>query len=401
MPTLRIPCTLMRGGTSRGLVFRREHLPADRAEWDLIFLAALGSPDPRQLDGVGAGDSHTSKVAIVNPCEDAEADLEFLFGEVSITEARVDYAANSGNIIAALGVYAVDEGWVPTAAPEAQVRVRNLNNGKIIELRVPVEAGQAAVEGDFTIDGVPGPGPRIEMVFPHPAGTTTGKLLPVDAPRSTLEVPGLGALEVTLLDAGNPVVCAWGKDFGLTPAVMPDAINADADLLARIQALRGVASVAMGLVRRPEDAWGYSGMIPFPVLLFPPSDYSRFRDAGPPLLAAEMDFCARVISLNLAHKSINVTVSVALTAAALVPGTLVHQITAGRAGAGSPLRIGHPSGVVQTRGTLGANPAGAGAPEIAAVSLGRTARRIMDGEVLIQPHKLRWLKEVLRKEQGI
>src|SRR5689334_18239215 len=153
----------MRGGTSRGLVFRREHLPADRALWDPIFLSAIGSPDVRQLDGVGAGDSHTSKVAVVNPAQEAGADLDYWFGEVAITEPRVDYAGNSGNIISALGLYAVEEGIVPAVAPETLVRVRNLNTQKIIELSVPVRDGAAEEDGDFAIDGVPGTGPRIDM----------------------------------------------------------------------------------------------------------------------------------------------------------------------------------------------------------------------------------------------
>lgn len=401
MTTLRVPCTLMRGGTSRGLVFRREHLPVDSAEWDVIFLAALGSPDPRQLDGVGAGDSHTSKVAIVNPCtDDAEADMEFLFGEVAITEARVDYSANSGNIIAALGLYAVDEGWVPPTEPETRVRVRCLNNGKIIELQVPVSDGRAADDGDFTIDGVPGPGPRIDMVFPHPQGAVTGKLLPTGQPLTRLDVPGMGALEVSLVDSGNPIVCVKGGDFGLTPETMPGQLNADKETRAKIQALRSVASAAMGLVDDPGKAWEYSPMIPFPVLLFPPSSYHRFNHDGPPLEAGEMDLCARVISLDLAHKSINVTVTVALTSAAMIPGTLAHRLSEGRAAElanGGEFRIGHPSGVVEARGVYGEGTDAGGAPRIASVGLGRTARRIMDGEVLIQPHKLRWLKQQMER----
>lgn len=399
MTTLRIPCTLMRGGTSRGLVFRREHLPARRAEWDAIFLAALGSPDPRQLDGVGAGDSHTSKVAIVNPCpDDGEADMEFLFGEVAITEARVDYAANSGNIIAALGLYAVDEGWVEPVEPETRVRVRSLNNGKIVELLVPVADGRAAEDGDFTIDGVPGPGPRIEMVFPNPEGTTTGKLLPTGQPITRLDVPGIGELEVSLVDSGNPIVCVKGEDFDLTAETMPNHLNAEWNTRAKIQAMRSAASVAMGLVEHPGEAWEYSPMIPYPVLLFPPSSYSRFNHDGPPLEPDEMDICARVISLDMAHKAINVTVTVALTSAAMIPGTLAHRLSGGRAvevSGGGEFRIGHPSGVVRARGRYGEGTDAEGAPRIASVGLGRTARRIMDGEVLIQPHKLRWLKQVM------
>jgi 2-methylaconitate cis-trans-isomerase PrpF len=391
--TLRIPCTFMRGGTSRGLVFRREALPADESLWDLVFLAAIGSPDVRQLDGMGAGDSHTSKVAVVNAATDAGADLDYLFGEVAITEPRVDYAGNSGNIIAALGLYAVEEGIVPARHPETPVTVRNLNTGKLIELLLPTPGGHLAEDGDFAIDGVPGFGPRIDMRFPRPEGAVTGRLLPAGTTRTALAVPGLGTLDVTLLDAANPVVLLHGEAVGVSPEMPLARLNSDAALLERLQAVRAAASVAMGLVTRPEAAWGYSNMVPFPVLLFPPADYARFDDPAARVRAADTDLCARVISLGRVHKSINVTVSVALTAAALTPGTLAHALSDGRAAAGD-LRIGHPSGVVHTRGEAQAAPGGGPEPTIAWVRMGRTARRILDGTVLIQPYKLRWLRQL-------
>ncbi|HKJ00436.1 MAG TPA: PrpF domain-containing protein [bacterium] len=391
--TLRIPCTFMRGGTSRGLVFRREDLPADEAGWDLLFLAAIGSPDVRQLDGVGAGDSHTSKIAVVNPSEEAGADLDYHFGEVAITEPRVDYAGNSGNIIAALGLYAVEEGIVPAQAPETLVRVRNLNTNKLTELFVPVVDGRPAEDGDFSIDGVPGFGPRIDMRFPRPEGSLTGRLLPTGEPRTRLEVPGVGPLEVTLLDAANPVVLVPGEALGVRPDMPLQRLNGDAALLERLQAVRAAASVAMGLVERAEDAWSYSNMVPFLVLLFPPSSYPRFDDPEVRVEAAATDLCARVISLGRVHKSINVTVSVAVTAAALTPGTLAHELSGGRAESGD-LRIGHPSGMVHTRGQAEPPAAGSNEPTIAWVRMGRTARRILDGTVLIQPYKLRWLRQL-------
>ena len=387
--TLRIPAVLMRGGTSRGLVFREEDLPPDPELRDLVFLAALGSPDVRQLDGVGAGDSHCSKVAVVRPSGRADADVDFLFGEVAIGEPRVDYAGNSGNIIAALGPYALDAGWVAPREPETLVRIHNLNTGKRIELMVPVADGRAAEDGDFRIDGVPGVGPRVEMRFPQPGGAVTGRLLTADGPVSTLDVAGLGAVQASLVDAANPVVFVDGAALGVDPAAPPPALNADSALLERLQAIRSAASVRFGLVERAEDAWAHSPMIPFLVMLFPPAAYPSFSDADRTLAPGDMDLCARVLSLNLVHKSINVTVSVATTAAALVPGSLVHTVSGGAARSGS-LRIGHPSGVVHTRGEA----SGDGEPTIDWVGLGRTARRIMQGEVLVQPSKLRWLSEL-------
>jgi 2-methylaconitate cis-trans-isomerase PrpF len=386
--TLRIPAVLMRGGTSRGLVFKREDLPADGELRDLIFLAALGSPDLRQLDGVGAGDSHCSKVAIVNPSERPDADVDFLFGEVAIREARVDYAGNSGNIISALGPFAIDEGWVTPQPPETLVRINNLNTGKPIELLVPVgDDGRVAEDGDFGIDGVPGFGPRIDMCFPDPGGALTGRLLTDDGPVSELAVAGLGNVPASLVDAANPVVFVEGAALGVDPVTPPPALNQDVALLQRLQAVRAAASARFGLVETAEQAWDYSAMIPFLVLLFPPSSYTSFSDPERRLAPDDMDLCARVLSLNLVHKSINVTVSVATTAAALLEGTLVHRASGGAAAAGT-LRIGHPSGVVHTAGRASA---ASGEPSIDWVRLGRTARRIMQGEVLVQPARLRWL----------
>lgn len=388
--TLRIPAVLMRGGTSRALVFKRDELPEDPELRDMIFLAALGSPDRRQLDGVGAGDSHCSKVAIVNRSSTPGADVDFLFGEVAIGEPRVDYAGNSGNIIAALGAFALDEGWVQAREPETLVRINNLNTGKPIELLVPVRGGRAEEDGEFQIDGVPGFGPRVDMRFPDPGGAVTGRLLSEDGPRSRLPVPGLGDVCASLIDAANPVVFVDGAALGVDPTASPPALNADGALLERLQAIRAAASVRFGLVERAEDAWGYSPMVPFLVMLFAPCAYRSFSDPERTLSASDMDVCARVLSLNLVHKSINVTVSVATNAAALVPATLVHTMSNGAAASGT-LRIGHPSGVVHTRGE--AREAD-GQWQVDYVRLGRTARRIMQGEILVQPSKLRWLAQL-------
>jgi len=396
--TLRIPCSLMRGGTSRGLVFRREDLPDDPELRDAIFLAAIGSPDVRQIDGVGAGDSHTSKVAVVHPASDGQADLDYLFGEVGITEARVDYAGNSGNIISALGLYAVEEGIVAAKAPETLVRVRNLNTGKLIELSVPVNDGHPAEEGDFSIDGVPGYGPRIDMVLRDPGGSLTGKLLPTGRMVDELDVSGLGRVRASLVDASNPAAFVAGADLGLTPQRAVASLNQDEPLLARLQAVRAAASVAMGLVGQAQDAWAYSPMVPFVVIVFPPATYARFDDPSVQVQAGEVDLCARVISLAKVHKSINVTVGAALTAAALLPDTVVHGMLDKSAAAGTSeveksLRIGHPSGVLHTFGKLESSQEGYSVPY---VRLGRTARRIFQGEILIQPYKLRYARERLR-----
>jgi hypothetical protein len=333
--TLQIPAVLVRGGTSRGLVFKARDLPGDDELRDLIFVAALGSPDVRQLDGVGAGDSHCSKIAVVSPSQSADADMDFLFGEVSITEPRVDYQGNSGNIISALGPFALDEGWVEAVAPETLVRIHNLNTGKHIEVLVPVEHGRASEDGDFQIDGVPGVGPRIDLNFPSPGGAVTSALLTADGPRSKLDVPGLGMVDASLIDAANPVVFIDGSSMGVDPQTPPAQLNTNAALLKDLQAIRAAAAVRFGLVGHAKDAWDFSPMVPFLQMVFPSAQYQSLSDSKRIVAAEEMDFCARIVSMNLIHKSINVTVSVATTAAALIPGTLVHEISRGAAQSGN------------------------------------------------------------------
>ncbi len=387
--TLVVPCTLMRGGTSRGVLFERDALPADRALWDLIFLAALGSPDVRQLDGVGAGDSHTSKIAVVGRSTAEQADVDYLFGEVSITEPRVDYSGNSGNLITAVGLYAVEQRWVAPHEGETAVRVRNVNTDKMTLVRVPVVDGRPAEDGDFTVDGVPGAGPRIDLVFTRPEGALTGRLFPTGAPCEPLPLAELGSVDVSLVDAANPAVLVAGEALGVSAQASVSELNADEALLARVQRLRAAASMAMGLVERERDAWRYSPMIPYPVLLFPPSTYARFDDATRAVNAVDTDLCVRVVSLGKVHKSLNVTMSVAVTAAARCPGTIAERV---RRQATPPgvLRLGHPSGVIET---LARVRLGGAEPVVEEVALGRSARRILQGELLVQPYKLRHLAQ--------
>ncbi len=378
------------------MLVRRDDLPAERELWDLIFLAAIGSPDVRQIDGLGAGDSHTSKIAVLERTPDVAVDVDYLFGEVAIDEPRVDYRGNSGNLISAVGLYAVEQGWVAGVAPHTTVRVRNVNTQKMTDVRVPVADGRPAEDGDFVIDGVPGFGPRIDLVFPEPEGAVTGRLFPAGATCSRLDVPALGGIEATLIDAANPAVLVAGAAVGVTVDTGIGALNADSDFLERMQQLRAAASAAMGLVAHPRDAWRYSPMLPFVVLVFPAAGYPRFDEPRGRVHADTVDLCVRVISLGKVHKSINVTMCVAVAAAAACPGTVAERLrrettTSGR------LRIGHPSGVVETRAVV---ELADDMPRVRSVSLARTARIIMTGELVVPPYKLRYL-ERLRRAGGV
>jgi 2-methylaconitate cis-trans-isomerase PrpF len=376
----RVRAVFVRGGTSRALVFHRADLPPEPAAWDPVFLAALGSPDPagRQLDGLGGGLSSLSKVAVVGPPSRPDADVDYTFGQVEVTRPLVDYRGNCGNISSAIGPFALDEGLLPAREPETVVRIHNTNTRKLIHARVPVEDGAAAVAGDFVLDGVPGAGARIALDFLDPGGAVTGRLLPTGRPRDTLEVPGLGPLEASLVDATNPVVAVRARDLGLTGAEAPEALDAVPGLPARLEAIRAAAAVRMGLAADPGEATARSPAVPKVALVAPPAAFRTLGGAAVPAAAA--DLLARVISMGRAHRAIALTAAMCLAVAAHVEGTLVRE-AAGGPPPGADVRLGHPSGVLPVAARVERDPAGAAVAR--AVTVYRTARRLMEGWVCV------------------
>jgi 2-methylaconitate cis-trans-isomerase PrpF len=246
----------MRGGTSNALMFRAEDLPSDRTAWERIFLGALGSPDPygRQLDGMGGGISSLSKVCVIGPTTHREADVDYTFAQVSIREASVDYSGNCGNMSSAVGPFAVDEGIVKAAGPEAVVRIHNTNTRKLIVARFAIEDGKATVEGDFILPGVAGSGAPIRLEFLAPGGAATGRLLPTGNVIDLLNIEGIGRLEVSMVDAANPCVFVAAGALGLTGIEMPDQFEADTATMQRLDAVRVAASLRMGIAPTPAEA---------------------------------------------------------------------------------------------------------------------------------------------------
>ena len=364
----------VRGGTSRAIVFRQEDLPPAQppracSAWDPIFLAALGSPDPggRQLNGLGGGISSLSKIAIVGAPTRPDADVDYTFAQVGVTEPIVSYRGNCGNISSAIGPFAVDEGLVATSGHEALVRIHNTNTAKMIEARFPLVDGRAAVAGEMTIAGVAGTGAPIRLAFRDPGGATTGRLLPTGNAREVLLLAGGAGVEVSLVDAANPVVFAAAASFGLRGDETPDALNADAALLARLEALRVAAAVAMGLA---SDAEARSTMknMPLVALVAPPRD------------AELADVAVRAISSGQPHRAVPLTAAMCLAIAARIPDSIVARcIDPVRAAAGE-LRVAHASGVLQVAATVHLSGGEVVADEAVVY---RTARRLMQGEVLI------------------
>ena len=256
MKQLKLPAVFMRGGTSNAVVFNQKDLPQDRALWDEIFLAAIGSPDPngRQLDGMGGGVSSLSKVCVVGPSTRPDADIDYTFAQVQVKEAKVDYGANCGNMSSAMGPFALDEGMVKVSGREALVRIHNTNTKKIIHALFSVDDGLAAVDGDLAIPGVSGTGSPVKLEFRDPGGATTGKLLPTGNVVDTLDVPGIGKIRVSMVDAANATVWVKAADIGLTGIELPEPLEANTVAMQKLSAIRIAASVAMGIAPNVEEA---------------------------------------------------------------------------------------------------------------------------------------------------
>lgn len=258
MPQRRIPAVFMRGGTSKALMFRRSDLPLKREEWDTIFISALGSPDPeaRQLDGLGGGVSSLSKVCIVGPPTRADADVDYTFGQVAVREALVDYSGSCGNMSSAIGPFALDEGMLAAAPRDGEVivRIHDTNAGRIIIARFLARDGEAEVDGDLLLDGVSGSGAPIRLDFMDPGGARSGHLLPSGHARDVLDVPGVGPIQATMVDAASPCAFIRAEAVGATGTETPQELDASAELLDRLDAIRRHAAVAMGLAENAEAA---------------------------------------------------------------------------------------------------------------------------------------------------
>ena len=384
MKQLKIPAVFMRGGTSNAVVFNAKDLPRDRALWDEIFLAAIGSPDPygRQLDGMGGGVSSLSKVCIVGPSTRSDADIDYTFAQVQVKEARVDYGANCGNMSSAMGPFAVDEGLVKVSGTDALVRVHNTNTKKIIWSRFPLENGAAAVDGDLAIPGVAGTGAPVKLEFREPGGATTGKLLPTGTVVDTLDLPGVGKFLVSMVDAANACVFARAADLGIKGTELPDEIDANPGLLKKLAAIRIAASVAMGITKTPDEA-AKRAAIPFVGFISSPQDAKTLT--GDRVEAAGVDLTARMMSNGQPHRALPLTCTLCLAVAARVEGTVVNEVARRAPNPAAEIRIGMPSGVLTAAASV-RKLEGQWYAEQGAFY--RTQRRMFEGNVLLRASRV-------------
>ncbi len=370
----------MRGGTSKGCMFRKEDLPDDRLEWDSIFLQVMGDPDPKQIDGMGGTVSSNNKSVVVWKSEENDVDVEYLVGQVIVGKGLVDYKSNCGNMTAAVGPFAVEEGMVDIIKPITTVRMLNRNTDKYIHVTVPIdpETDTFAQDGDCSIAGVDGTAAELKVKFMDPAGSKTGVLLPTGKFLDVLEIPGFGPLEATIIDVSNPMVIVYAKDIGLTGTELPEEINSNEEISTLLEKIRGTACCRMGFAKNLEDATLNSPAVLKVGFVTNPKSYTDI--AGQQVEAENMDICTRVISVFKCHKACPLTSASAISVAAALKGSVVDKVLRSMELVEN-VRIGHPSGIMTMYPELTEKN---GELELPSVGVQRTARRIMDGTVYIR-----------------
>ena len=388
-PQIRIPATYMRGGTSKGVFFRLQDLPLEAqvpgAARDALLMRVIGSPDPygKHTDGMGGATSSTSKCVIVAPSTQPGHDVDYLYGQVAITEAFVDWSGNCGNLSTAVGPFAISQGFIDKARlPENgtfAVRVWQANIGKTIIVHVPITNGEVQETGDFELDGVTFPAAEIVLEFIDPAdegeGEGGGAMFPTGQLVDDLEVPGMGTLKVTMINAGIPTVFVNATDIGYTGSELQEAINGDANALAMLEAIRAHAAMRMGLIDRIEDA-AKRQHSPKVAFVAPAASYTA--SSGKEIQAGDIDLRVRAMSMGKLHHAMMGTASVAIAAAAAVPGTLVNLAAGG--GTREAVRFGHPSGTLRV-GAAAEQVDGRWTVRKAVMS--RSARVLMEGAVRV------------------
>ncbi|MBI2602621.1 MAG: 3-methylitaconate isomerase [Deltaproteobacteria bacterium] len=369
-----IPCSILRGGTSKGVFFLSEDLPPSGKERDRIIKAVMGTPDKRQINGLGGADILTSKIAIIGPPSRSDADLDYTFGQVGIAEDTVSYDGNCGNISAAVGPFAIEKGMVKAKAPFTTVKIHNTNTAKIIIARVPVEDGLPKTYGDFKVEGVPGSGAEISLDFSQTVGSLNGKLLPTGQLIETLSIPELGTIPVSFVDIANPVAFVRANDLGLNGWETTDELERNLELLERLERLRGHCALRLGLVAKAEEAFSLSPYVPFLTLLAPAQRHNLHE--GTLLDEDAMDLIVRLVGFKRAHKAFPGTGACCVAVAAHLKGSLVHAMLRdpGSVLSRPSVRIAHPNGVLSVKILKDAETG-----NLEQVSIGRTWKKVMEG----------------------
>lgn len=372
--TKKIPCSIIRGGTSKGVYILEQNLPKDQDERDEILLKIMGSPDKKQISGLGGATSVTSKVAIISKSDREEADVDYTFAQVSVDKAIVSYKGNCGNISSGVGPFAIENRLVPISGELTSVRIFNTNTQKVIVADVITKNGVVNYTGDYKIAGVEGTSAPVKLNFIDPTGSVSGKLLPTGNIVDILEVPNIGSFEVSIVDCANPLVFVKASDLGLLGTETPAEMDLNQELLDKIELIRGVSAVKMGLIDDYKKSSTESPTIPKMTIVSKKSNYIATN--GTEILEKDVDLCSKMMSMQKVHPTYAMTGAMCTVAASVIKGSVVNQVLENHEGT---LRIGHPAGVLDAD----INYIDDEIPTIKSTAGFRTAHLIMIGEAVV------------------
>ena len=374
MGQIRIPATFMRGGSSKGVFFHSHDLPDTTAERNRVFMLTIGSPDPygRQLNGMGGGISSLSKAVIIGQPSKQGVDVDYTFAQISITDAKVDYASNCGNLSSAVGPFAIDNGLLNANDDAREVLIHNTNSQKIIRATVPLEDGKSKINGDFEIPGVSGSGARIKLDFLDPGGTTTGQLLPTGNPVDSLTIEGIGTVEASLVDSSVPCAFVASDRIGISGTETIAELESNSTLMDSVEKIRQEAAVRMGLAATPREA-----PLSAPKLGVVSSPIAFKTISGQLIQPQSADLSARIWSMGQVHRVLPLTGAMCLATACRIPGTVCHSLLSETLG---DVRLANPSGILPLDAKVAVKN---GATTVQQVTAYRTARTLMEGYVCI------------------
>lgn len=380
---IQVQSTLMRGGTSKGILLRTVNLPSHPEERDRVILRLFGSPDRYQVDGLGGGTSLTSKLALIGPPSQPGAHVDYTFGQVSLEKEEIDYKPTCGNMATAVGLFAAEEGYVELRDPITCVNIYNTNINKMIVAEIPVINGHIQYDGDFAIDGVPGESSRIMLNFLDSGGTFTGRTLPTGNPVDTITLEDGRQFPVTVIDCANIVIFIDASSVGLVGTELKTEIDANHSLLKTLEELRVEVGYQLGVIKEKALATPSANAIPKIAVISPPREYTTTIRTV--IQKENIDIVARYFSMGTLHRAFAVSGAIALATATRIPGTLAYKIVPSAA---SEIRIGHPSGTISADVEVtqdGNNWL------VSRAAVGRTARRLMDGYAYVKADSLRTL----------
>jgi len=341
---IKLPISIIRGGTSKGIYILKEDLPANKEEWGPLLLRLMGSPDQKQIDGLGGSQSVTSKIAIVSKSSNPEADVDYTFAQVSIDKPIVSYKGNCGNISSGVGPFAIEKGLIKPQKGITAVKVFNTNTQKLIVEEVQTPEEKVEYFGDYAIAGVPGTSTPIKLKFINPSGTLGKGLLPTNNPVDILKIPNFGKINASIIDCANPLVFIKAKDVGLTGKENPNEINSNEKMLELLEIIRGVAAVKLGFIDDYKKSSWLTPGIPKMTFVSESDDYAT--SDGKEIKKENIDLLSRMMSMQKAHPSYAMTGAMCTAAAAIIPNSIVNQVLSKKCDT-QYIRIGHSGGVLE------------------------------------------------------